>query len=359
MITQTDIFSQQDANRRRTTWLVAGFIVFLTWLGFGGDYIWYLATRGSNTVHVVPGIGIVFAIIALLMTRWAFSSGPLRLIATTGAREITESSRDYTEQQLRNIVEEMAIAAGTPMPHVWIVPDPAPNAFATGMAVDNAHIAVTEGLLATCTREEIQGVVAHEMGHVVNLDVRLMTVLTALVGVIVLIREGGLRMVRPGRGARWSSSGSSDSGGGSSGSSSKSSSNNDRDRGGGGAGALVLILLALWILSWILAPLILRTVAAMIGRTREYLADAMSAQFTRNPGALISALEKISTSPVKTEKIPRGTAHLCIADPYHSRWDEREGFFADLFGTHPPLVQRIARLRAMVYNNAIRVNYRP
>jgi heat shock protein HtpX len=273
--------------------------------------------------------------------------GATLLLKATGAREIVSPSSDE-EQRLVNVVEEMSIAAGTPKPHVWIVPEDAPNAFATGIRPEESHIAVTSGALATLNRDELQGVVAHEMGHVVNYDVRLMTLLTALVGMVAMIHSAPFRMLRSGRGGGWGGGG-----GGFSGGRSRSSSKRSDSKGGGaGLGILVIVLLVLWIISWIIAPLVTRYMAMKVGRSREFLADAMSAQFTRNPGALAEALVKIGGSTIKPRAIPKSSAQLCIADPFHSVWGDREGKMADLMATHPPLRERVQRLRAMAYQNA-------
>jgi len=169
----------------------------------------------------------------------------------------------------------LAIAAGVPRPRTWIVPDDDPNAFATGHDPSDSHVAVTRGLLRLCTRDELQAVIGHELGHVKNLDVRLMTTLAALVGAILLVRDGVGRMMRMGSFPV--------RGGGGGGGRSKSKN----------AGPLLAILLALWVISWLVAPLISQLLTLAVSRRREYLADAMSAQFTRNPLALASALEKI------------------------------------------------------------------
>lgn len=338
MTTAGNLFAQQEANRKASRRLVAGFVLFIAWLGFGGDFIWYLASRnaaGPDTysgVHIFPGLGLFLLMIAGAMAWWGYNFGATSLIKATGAREIDTPATDQ-ERQLVNIVEEMSIAAGATKPHIWLVPDAAPNAFATGVHLGDAHLAVTQGLLDTLNREELQAVVGHEMGHIVNLDVRLMTLLTALVGVVALIHNNAFRVMRfGGSGGR---------------SRSRSSS-----KGGGGMGIVIVVLLVVWIISWIIAPLVTRYMAMKVGRSREFLADTMSAQFTRNPAALAQALEKIGGSTVKPKMIPKSSAQLCIADPYHSVWGDREGKFADLMATHPPLRERVRRLREMAYQNA-------
>jgi heat shock protein HtpX len=242
----------------------------------------------------------------------------------------------------------MAIAAGVPRPRTWIVPDNDPNAFATGHDPKDAHIAVTHGLLAICRRDELQAVIGHELGHVKNLDVRLMTTLAALVGAILLMRDGmgrmmrgGLRIgsTRGGGGSTWGGGGGGGSSGGGGGGGKK----------GGGAGALIVVLLVAWIISWLLAPLVTQLLALAVSRKREYLADAMSAQFTRNPLALASALEKIERAAAPTTAIKRGSAHLCIADPLGRRLTSSEGWLADRLATHPPMGMRISRLKGMGY----------
>jgi len=229
-----------------------------------------------------------------------------------------------------NVIEEMAVASGLTKPRVWVISDPDPNAFATGLDAEHAHIAVTDGLLDICTRDELQAVIAHEMGHVKNLDVRLMTFLAALVGAVALMSDGMGRMLRGG--AYFGSFGGGRSRG-------------KRDN----AGPLVIVLLALWLLSWLIAPMVTRLLALGVSRKREFLADAMSAQFTRNPLALASALEKIEHADAPTSSIKRGSAHLCIADPLGRKSSLRDGTLADVFGTHPPMALRVARLRAMGY----------
>lgn len=331
-----NLFAQQEANRKASRRLVAGFILFLTWLGFGGDFIWYLASSraaegaaSAYGVHYFPGVGLTLLLTAAAMAWWGYRFGATSLVRATGATEIT-SPQTADERELVNVVDEMSIASGTKRPRIWLVPDDAPNAFATGVHTDDSHLAVTSGLLATCSRDELQAVVGHEMGHITNLDVRLMTLLTAMVGVVAIVHNGAFRMMRfgGGRGGR-----------------SRSRSDGDSK----GAGALVIVLLVVWIISWLIAPLVTRYIVMKVGRSREFLADAMSAQFTRNPAALADALVKIGGSTIKPTAIPKSSAQLCISDPFHSSWDEREGRFANLMATHPPLRDRVARLRAMSY----------
>jgi heat shock protein HtpX len=316
-----NLFHQQEANRRRTTWLVIGFVLFFAWLGFGGDYIWALQGR-----HPFPWLGIVLTIVASGVAWYTYKTGPEKVLWATGAQELIDPQTD-SERQLANVMDEMAIAAGVPRPRLWIVPDDDPNAFATGHDPRDAHVAVTRGLLRICSRDELQAVIGHELGHVKNLDVRLMTTLAALIGAVLLVREGMGRTMR--HGGRLPV------------------------RGGGrrskDAGPLLAILLALWVISWIIAPLVTQLLALAVSRGREYLADAMSAQFTRNPLALASALEKIEGAAAPTTAIKRGAAHLCIADPLGRRFTNREGWLADRLATHPPMSMRISRLKGMGY----------
>jgi len=336
---EANLFAQQEANRRRSTWLVVGFILFFAWVGFGGDLAIGLLTADAPPAdyhHVVPVIGILTTLLAGGICWYSWRHGPERVLWATGARELVDPATPE-QRQLANVVEEMAIASGLPPPRIWIVPDDDPNAFATGRDAAGASIAVTEGLLRTLSRDELQGVVAHEMAHVQNLDVRLMTLLAAMVGAIALMSDGMGRMLRVGR-----YTGSGGSGGGGS-------------RGKGGKGSpLALIVLALWLLTLVVAPIVSRILAMAVSRKREYLADATGAQFTRNPMALASALEKLAAAAAPTRAITRGAAHLCIVDPAPGLLSAREGFLADTLASHPPIRQRIIRLEGMGYQRAKR-----
>jgi heat shock protein HtpX len=329
-----NLFAQQEANRRRSNWLVVGFIIFFAWVGFGGDLALGLLTADASPDayhHVIPFMGFAGTGSAAGICWYAWRYGPERVLWATGAWEIVEPATPE-QRQLVNVVEEMAIASGLPKPRVWVVPDDDPNAFATGRDAQSASIAVTEGLLAALSRDELQGVIAHEMAHVRNLDVRLMTLLAGMVGAIALMSDGMGRMLRIG----------GRSGGRIGG----------RGNGGKGGNPLGLVVLVLWLLTLIVAPVISRILAMSVSRKREFLADATAAQFTRNPMALAAALEKLSSATAATRSITRGAAHLCIVDPRPGLLSSREGFLADLMASHPPIRQRIIRLQGMGYQQA-------
>jgi heat shock protein HtpX len=331
-----NLFAQQEANRRRSNWLVVGFIIFFAWVGFGGDLAFGLLTADAppdEYHHVIPFIGLVSTVIAAGICWFAWRHGPERVLWATGAWEIIEPATPE-QRQLVNVVEEMAIACGVPKPRVWVVPDEDPNAFATGRDAESASIAVTEGLLATLSRDELQGVVAHEMAHVRNLDVRLMTLLAGIVGAIALMSDGMGRTLRLGGRA-------GDRLGG-------------RSGGGKSGNPLALVVLVLWLLTLIVAPVVSRILAMAVSRKREFLADASAAQFTRNPMALAAALEKLSAATAPTRSITRGAAHLCIVDPSPGLLSSRQGFLADVLASHPPIRQRIIRLEGMGYQQAKR-----
>ncbi|MEO8349320.1 MAG: M48 family metallopeptidase [Acidobacteriota bacterium] len=316
----TNLFEQQKRNLRRTAAILTGFIAFLVFLGLGADF--FLYGSGSGPGFPVATIGAL--LFGAGSSLWALRAGDRAVLESASAIPIDRSDSRY--RMLDHVVEEMAIAGGLPKPAIYLIPDPDPNAFATGRGPEKSSIAVTAGLLDALNREELQAVVAHEMAHVKNYDVRLMTVVAALVGSVLLISDWGRRGLRFGGGRRRSS----------------------RD-GGGGGGALLVAFLVLWIVSLVLAPLIARLVAMAVSREREYLADASGSELTRNPLALASALEKIDAAKAPTPSIKQGVAHLCIADPRGRAVNEREGRFAALFATHPPIAKRIALLRELGY----------
>jgi len=328
-----NLFEQQARNRRLTAAWMALFILFFAWLGFGGDLALYLAAAARTEGQVpyrFPWIGVVVTAIAAIAAWVSWRKGPQQVLWSTGAREVT-TPQSFEEKQLVDVVEEMAVATGLPRPKVYVIDDQDPNAFATGRDPPSACIAVTTGLLGIVNREELQAVVAHEMGHVRNFDVRLMTLIAALVGVIVVLSNGMGRLLRGGGGRGLGLLGG---------------------RGRKASGPLLiaaLIVFILWVITLILAPFISRIMAMAVSRDREYLADATSAELTRNPGALASALQKIETHEAPTTHIKEGAAHLCIADPLGRDVNSKEGRLADLLATHPPMAVRITRLKGMAF----------
>ncbi len=329
-MTEANLFEQQAANRRRSAWLTAAFVLFTAWVGFGGDLGFYLLTRDApkqSYHHVVPFIGIIAMTIAAAIAWFSWRFGAKQVLTAAGAFELVEPGTPE-QKILVNVVEEMAIAAGLPRPKIWIVPDQDPNAFATGNGPATAHIAVTEGLLATVNRDELQAVVAHEMSHIRNFDIRLMTLLAGMVGSIVLMSDLMRNFLRFG-GPR------------------------PAGRGGGGkkGNPLALIVLGLWLLTLIVAPIVTRFLAMAVSRKREFLADATGAQLTRNPLALASALDKLDQAVAPTRSIARGAAHMCIVDPAERKLSDGGGLLGR-FGSHPPIAERKARLKAMAYQQA-------
>jgi heat shock protein HtpX len=305
---------------------MAGFVAVLLFLGYGfdrfyvggGEFVFPIGTLAAF------GVGSISALTS-------YYSGDRAVLLSTGAvpldRALSAEPSDgdrLTLRQFDNVVEEMSIAAGLPKPKVYVVPDPDPNAFATGRDPEHASIAVTRGLLDTVTRDELQGVVAHELSHVRNLDIRLMTVIAAMVGTIALLSDWTSRGLRHGSVASGNRRGRS------------------KDKGGA-----AVVLLVVWMVAILLAPLIGQILAMMVSRRREYLADASGAELTRNPLALASALEKIDQAHAPTASVKRGTAHLCIADPLGKAVGLRQGWSPDLLASHPPMANRITALRQM------------
>ena len=313
----TNLYDQQRRNLRRSAGLLAGFIVFVTFLGMGGDLFLY----GSGASPGLPVLTIGALLFGGGSALWSLKGGDRAVLESTRARPLDPS--DPRHKLLDNVVQEMAIASGLPKPAIYIVPDPDPNAFATGSGPEKSSIAVTAGLLDVLNREELQAVVSHEMSHVKNYDVRVMTIVAALVGSVLLISDWGSRGLSWGGGSR-----------------------DDDDSGGGGLGILFFVL---WVISLVLAPLIAQIVAMSVSREREYLADASGAELTRYPLALASALEKIAAAGAPTRSIKQGVAHLCIEDPRGRAINAQTGMFSNLFATHPPIAKRIALLKEMAY----------
>lgn len=319
-----NIYEQSRRNRRATWLIVITFIAFFLFIGAGFDY-YYGPSRGET--FIIP----VFTTFALFIggaaSYTSYLYGDRFVLSSTRARELNLD--DPKQRQWHNVVDEVSIAAGVSRaPKMYLIDDPDPNAFATGRDPDHASIAVTRGLLDALDRDELQAVAAHEMSHIKNFDIRLMLIVAVLVGAVALISDWAGRGLFYGR--RRSSSGNRS--------------------GKAGSEGIALVVLAVWLVSVILAPILSQVMAMFVSRRREYLADASGAELTRNPLALAGALEKIESRAGPTRSMSRGTAHLCIADPKGMAINFKEGWFADLFATHPPMVKRIARLREMGYN---------
>ena len=294
-------------NRRNSLFLIVCFLAFLTVFGYVIGYAWI-----GDPVGALFGLVLAF-VVGIISGLATYYGGDRMVLAASRAKEVTHEDAPV----LFNVVEEMAIAGGLPMPKVYIIEDSAPNAFATGRDPEHASIAVTSGLLNKLNRDELQGVIAHEMSHVGNYDIRYAMLVGILVGTTVLISDFFLRGL-------WF-------GGGRGG----------RREGGGGNLQLIMVIIA--IVLAILAPLFARLLQLSISRQREYLADATAVQLTRNPKGLADALQKISGDREVLEVANRATAHLYIVNPI-KRFEKRS---KGLFSTHPPIEERIKILRAM------------
>jgi len=306
----TTFYREIDRNRRRSWVLVAAVILVLGVLGGAIGY-----ATGIGWVGVVVAVAL-----AGVMSVGSYFAGDALVMATSGARQLDVANPGDTHRQLVNVVTEMSLAGGLPMPRIWIIDDSAPNAFATGRDPKHASVAVTTGLLEKLDREELQGVIGHEMSHIGNYDIRFTLLVGVLVGAIALLADFFLRFTFWGGGRR----------------------NSDNDRGGG-AGGLAVILLVVALVLAIIAPLIARIVQASVSRTRESLADVTGVELTRNPLGLSRALRKIADDREVLEVANRATQHLYIVNPIKS-FEERA---KSLFDTHPPIGERVRALDAI------------
>ena len=304
------MFEQIRANKVKSGVLVLALAGVLVGLGY---------TVGAA---MDPRGGLVGAAVAvgiwLVMCMVSYYGGDQIMLRMSGAREIEHKDNP----QLFNVVEEMAIAGGAPMPKVYIIDDTAPNAFATGRDPEHASVAITKGLLMKLTRDELQGVMAHELSHVKNRDILFMTMAGIVVGAVVLIADLYLRHVFWFGGGR-------------------------RRRQSGGDPRAQIVMFVVAIVLAILAPILARLLYLAASRRREYLADASAAQLTRYPEGLASALEKIAGDREPLEAANRATAPMYIVNPIKSMAAGAPAGLAGLFSTHPPTDRRIAVLRSM------------
>jgi len=298
-----------EANKRKSIFIFIGMGLLLILIGFTfGSF--YSPDNGGF-------IGIFFAIILWgILSMVSYFAGSKILLAVSGAKEVTQD----VHPQLYNVVEEMRIAANLPhQPKIYIIADAAPNAFATGIKPENSAIAVTAGLLGTLNRDELQGVVAHEMSHIVNRDILVMTFAGMMLGAITLMAEVFTRSLWFGGGSRYKS---------------KSS-----DKGG----QAQIIILVLAIALAILGPIMAQLLYFAISRKREYLADASAVRLTRYPDGLASALEKISSTNLDLKTANKVTAPMYIINPLKKKGMQ----ISNLSSTHPPITERINILRSM------------
>ena len=296
------LYNQIAQNKRRTVVLLFFFFLLLGLIGAAVGYLWLGNVTGGVLIALV--IGFIYAVSMI------FQSTNI-VMSMNNAREVTEQEAP----DLYHIVEDMAMVAQIPMPRVFIVDDPSLNAFATGSSPQNAAVAATSGLLAIMNREELEGVIGHEISHIRNYDIRISTIAVALASAITLLSSLGSRMMWYGGGRRR---------------------NDDREEGGANILILIFSILAL-----ILAPLAATLVQLAISRQREYLADASSVELTRNPQGMIRALEKLEQSQPMQQPVDSASAALFINDP-----KKKEGM-KPLFYTHPPIADRIERLKHM------------
>lgn len=294
-----NIYSQIESNNRRTWIIMAIFISLIT-------FVAYIYGEAS-------GYGLSFAGIALIIsgltTFFSYYHSDKAILALSGAKQIQETD----DPKLFRSVQNLCIGSGLPMPKVYVIEDTAPNAFATGRDPNHSVVCVTSGLLQKLDRLELEGVLAHELSHIKNFDVRLQSIVVILVGFVTLLADLFMRNLWLG--------------------------NRKNDRGGSGGIVLIGVVLA------ILSPIFAALIQLSISRKREYLADASGALLTRYPEGLASALEKISKDKEPLEVANNATAHLYIIDPFKGK--SAHAWFSGLFDTHPPVEERIRLLRAM------------
>ena len=297
------LFDQIASNKRRTWVLLIAFFALLAIIGAAVGYLWLNSTLGGVIIAFIIGGIYAFSMI--------FQSTEV-VMSMNGARQVTEAEAP----DLYHVVEDMAMVAQVPMPRVYIVEDSSPNAFATGSKPENAAVAATTGLLNLMNREELEAVIGHEVSHIRNYDIRISTIAVALASAVTMLSSLAGRMMWFGGGSRRRNSRDNDSG-------------------------LEILMLILSLVAIILAPLAATLVQLAISRQREFLADASSVELTRNPQGMINALLKLENSEPMHNKVDDASAALYINDP------KKEGGLQKLFYTHPPISERVERLRKM------------
>jgi heat shock protein HtpX len=292
-------------NKTESWVLIFSFLIVITLLGFIFGQVY------NNPAIVI--FAVVFSVVSALISYYYSDAITL---AISRARQVDRQAAP----ELFRLVENLTIAAGLPLPRIYIIDDTAPNAFATGRDPQHAVVCVTSGILQKLDKTELEGVIAHELSHVGNYDIRVMTLVVVLVGTITLLADWFLRFSFFGGRRR------------------------GNDRGGDQLG---LILMIAGIVLAVLSPIIATLIKLAVSRQREYLADASGALLTRYPEGLARALEKISKDTEPLEEANKATAHLYIVNPLKGQEGRSAGWFASLFNTHPPIADRIKRLREM------------
>lgn len=298
------LFDQITSNKRKTWILLLVFFLLLALVGYAVGYLFMRSGLGGMIIALI--IGFVYALTMI------FQSTEI-VMSMNGAREVDEQ----TAPDLYHVVEDMAMVAQIPMPRVFIIEDSSLNAFATGSNPQNAAVAATSGLLAIMNREELEAVMGHEVSHIRNYDIRISTIAVALASAITLLSSMAGRMMW------WGGAG-------------RRRSDNDRDGNG-----LEIIMLVISLLAIVLAPLAATLVQLAISRQREFLADASSVELTRNPQGMINALRKLDNSEPMHHHVDDASSALYINDP------KKAGGLQKLFYTHPPISERIERLKHM------------
>ena len=301
LVNMATLYTEKGRNVRKTWVLMGSFLVFI--IGFC-----YLIAQVMGNPAILY-IGVIGALVMNITSYWFSDSIVIKM---TGAK----AADPVLHREVIQVVENLAITAGLPMPKVYVVEDPAPNAFATGRNPEHAAVAVTTGLLAILNRTELEGVLAHELSHVGNRDILVSTVAVVLAGFVAIISDMLMR------GMMWGGGG-------------------DRDNKAG------IVFIILGIIGIILAPIAAQMIQLAISRKREYLADVSGAMLTRYPEGLASALEKISSSNMPMQRANNATAHLFIADPFGNQHQSITQKISGLFQTHPPAADRIRILREM------------
>ena len=298
------LYKQIASNKRKTWVLLIVFFLLLAIVGYAVGYLFMNSGFGGVTIAMI--LGFIYALTMI------FQSTEI-VMSMNGAREVDRNE----EPVLYHVVEDMAMVAQIPMPRVYVIDDAGLNAFATGSNPQNAAVAATSGLLEIMNREELEAVIGHEVSHIRNLDIRISTIAVALASAITLLSSMAGRMMW------W-------------GGASRSRRNSDRDSGG-----IEVIMLVISLLAIVLAPLAATLVQLAISRQREFLADASSVELTRNPQGMINALLKLENSQPMTHHVDDASSALYINDP------QKPGFLKKLFYTHPPISERIERLKHM------------